>query len=620
MTLLAEEIPARSAAMGRLDLPTPDQVLAAARSDELRELNAWVEADLDLPVLRRACRDRGDRRRLRLVYLVPVTWPGGGARVLFDHVNQLSAGGDEVTVVSHFPPPDWTALGGRFVQVPFGQPLASAIPDCDLIVAGIWSQILLARQAAIAPVIHFEQGSPQLFGTLDPHTLVTMSAAVRGADASLAAGEACATTLSERFGVACELVASGVDCHRFRPPGSPGARRHVLFSGLAADPDDGIDLARLIAAGLATSHPQVEMVWITPELPAEVPFGRAVVSPSLDELAALYREALVAVGTSRLGPLGPASLEAMASGTPVVAAADDGWPSHLRHEDNALLAPIGDAAALLALVRRVLDEPALAARLAESGLSTARATSLPVVIGEVRAVFAGVLERAAAEGDEASEADDVSGADAHGADDADDGVVLGDIVLTDELDLARLRARIRSCPTSELAIPVSRPVRGAFRRVTWEVVATLPGERPGVTRVYLPGRSDERGELPESLAGLSALGAGAHQEALACLLPRLQQAERGAQPPLLRWVVVALLGLGRYQDALELAVAGARAYPCQPDFLALSFIAASSAQFPVEHESTLRSVALLGNGSRFEEWLDSPLELMRTHLVGGLGL
>jgi glycosyltransferase involved in cell wall biosynthesis len=575
-----------------------------------------VEADLELPVVARPLEARAENRALRIVYLVPVTSPGGGARVLFEHVNHLSALGDEVTVVSHFPPPDWTELLGRFVEVPPGQPLETAIPDCDLIVAGFWEQILLARRTAIAPVIHLEQGSAQLFGAIDPQTLVTMAASVRAADATMAVGPGCAAALADRFGVTCEVVGNAVDGERFRPGDPSSPRRSVLFAGDDAEPFDGIVTARQIAFELATTHPDVDVVWVTPRPPANELPGRVVVHPSEDELARLYREALVYVCTSRSESAADlASLQAMASGAVVVSSAppsshssahsssQGGIPGLTRHEENALLGPAGDAAALCGLVRRVLDDEALAARLSEAGVRTARETTWPDVVRDVRSFLESVLhaDRAEAPG-------------------GDVEINLGDVVLVEHDALARLSARARSCPTSELAIPVSRPVRGAFRRVSWEVVARRPGAEAGVTKVYIPGRSERVAVVGEQLVGLEALQRGEHQAALAALLPQLQQGNKDDEPTLLRWVVVALLGLRRWQDALDLARAGCEAYPSHPDFLALAFMAAASAAAPIDLETTMRSVKVLGNGSRYDEWFDDPFGLLRHHLVGTLAL
>ena len=63
-------------------------------------------------------------------------------------------------------------------------------------------------------------------------------------------------------------------------------------------------------------------------------------------------------------------VEAMAVGTPVVAAAAGGTPELVRDGENGLLVPVGDAASLSGAIRRVLDDPAFARTLSEGGRRT----------------------------------------------------------------------------------------------------------------------------------------------------------------------------------------------------------------------------------------------------------
>ncbi len=65
--------------------------------------------------------------------------------------------------------------------------------------------------------------------------------------------------------------------------------------------------------------------------------------------------------------LGVVALEAMNYGTPVVASRIGGIPDVVEDGVTGLLVPPGDAAALAAALRRVLDEPGLARKLGEAG-------------------------------------------------------------------------------------------------------------------------------------------------------------------------------------------------------------------------------------------------------------
>jgi glycosyltransferase involved in cell wall biosynthesis len=71
--------------------------------------------------------------------------------------------------------------------------------------------------------------------------------------------------------------------------------------------------------------------------------------------------------TSHAEGLPLVALEALASGTPLVATSVRGLRELLTDGENALLVPPGDPHALAGAIRRVLDDRALAARLAEAG-------------------------------------------------------------------------------------------------------------------------------------------------------------------------------------------------------------------------------------------------------------
>jgi glycosyltransferase involved in cell wall biosynthesis len=70
-------------------------------------------------------------------------------------------------------------------------------------------------------------------------------------------------------------------------------------------------------------------------------------------------------------PFGRVPLQAMAHGLPVVATALGGQDEVLRDEENALVVPVDDSAAVAAAVRRLSTEPGLRERLRAGGRATA---------------------------------------------------------------------------------------------------------------------------------------------------------------------------------------------------------------------------------------------------------
>ena len=91
----------------------------------------------------------------------------------------------------------------------------------------------------------------------------------------------------------------------------------------------------------------------------------------------LLRGATVFCAPSLRGEsFGVVLLEAMAAGTPIVASAIEGYQNVARPGQDALLVPPGDVGALRDALRRLLDDPALRARLVASGHERAEQFSM----------------------------------------------------------------------------------------------------------------------------------------------------------------------------------------------------------------------------------------------------
>jgi len=91
------------------------------------------------------------------------------------------------------------------------------------------------------------------------------------------------------------------------------------------------------------------------------------------ELADVYADAdVVLFPVHWEEPWGLVPLEAMGLGRPVIATGRGGSGEYLRDEENSLLVPVGDGAAIAAAVRRLAGSPELRARLREGGLQTTR--------------------------------------------------------------------------------------------------------------------------------------------------------------------------------------------------------------------------------------------------------
>jgi len=86
-----------------------------------------------------------------------------------------------------------------------------------------------------------------------------------------------------------------------------------------------------------------------------------------DDVPALLAAADVFVCSSRIEPFGNIILEAWAHRTPIVSTTASGPASLIKEGRSGLLAPIDDAEALAAAIRRIVDDDELAARLIDGG-------------------------------------------------------------------------------------------------------------------------------------------------------------------------------------------------------------------------------------------------------------
>jgi len=97
------------------------------------------------------------------------------------------------------------------------------------------------------------------------------------------------------------------------------------------------------------------------------------------------------LNTNRIDNMPVSVLEAAAFGLPVVATAVGGVPHLLRDGETGLLVPDGDVAAMTDAIRRLLDEPGLAATLSTNGRRLAESCAWEPVRGQWEALFDEVL-------------------------------------------------------------------------------------------------------------------------------------------------------------------------------------------------------------------------------------
>lgn len=211
-----------------------------------------------------------------------------------------------------------------------------------------------------------------------------------------------AEDLAKRYlGGEYELLYNGIEVDRFATgPAHPADGPTIFFLG-RHEPRKGLDV---LLAALADLPAEVRL-WVggdgpqTHELRARHGhdgriewLGRI----SDEERAARMRGCTVYCSPSVRGEsFGMVLLEAMASGCALVASDLPGHRNVATDGVDALLAPVGDAAALAKALRRVLDDDALRAELVAGGRRRADELSMDRLAGRYLEIYDDVARRAA---------------------------------------------------------------------------------------------------------------------------------------------------------------------------------------------------------------------------------
>ena len=254
-----------------------------------------------------------------------------------------------------------------------------------------------ARRSAAVGTFHtwFPNGHP---GYRVFHRYIAGSLAAL--DRRIAVSQACARGIARIFPARYEVIPNGVDCREFRPlrPGEarPDGPPRILFVG-RLDPRNGLGTLLAATARLRWAGREV-VVQVVGDGAAGPRYRREARRLRLDgavewhgtlrdERARLFREATVLAAPVTRASFGMILVEALASGTPVVAADNEGFREVLAGAPG-LLVPPSDPGALACALARVLDDERERARGEQAGRRLAvDRYDWPQVAGRVAAVY-----------------------------------------------------------------------------------------------------------------------------------------------------------------------------------------------------------------------------------------
>ena len=225
-------------------------------------------------------------------------------------------------------------------------------------------------------------------------------------DRRIAVSEACIDALGHYFPGEWDVVPNGIDCSLYRPlaPGEqrpPGPPR-ILFVG-RFDPRNALgDL--LEAAAILKAEGREFTVQVIGDGPARPVYERKARSLDIwdriewlgllnEERPRFYREADVMAAPCVLASFGVVLLEALASGTPVVAADNVGFRQVIRGDVPGRFVPPHDPAELARGLAEVLDDPSRAEEIGVQGRKAVEAVfDWPRVTDRIEEIYREVLE------------------------------------------------------------------------------------------------------------------------------------------------------------------------------------------------------------------------------------
>jgi phosphatidylinositol alpha-mannosyltransferase len=261
---------------------------------------------------------------------------------------------------------------------------------------GMWA--MLEARAPVVGTFHSGAGRARLYDLTAPllrrvaRRLVVRIAVSRRAEAFERA----------RIGGTFEIVPNGVDTERFASAEAadlPEGRR-LLFVG-RLDARKGFPVAVRAFGALVGAHADLRLIVAGdgPERDAVslLPPGQRSRVTMLGAIANADLPSVAAACDLYLGPstggesFGVVLIEAMAAGLPVIASDTPGYDEIVRHDVDGLLVPPADPDALAVAAGRVLNDPALAARLAAAGRDRASAFDWSIVVERIEALYGRAL-------------------------------------------------------------------------------------------------------------------------------------------------------------------------------------------------------------------------------------
>ena len=528
---------------------------------------------------------------LHIVYAMTHVGVCGGVKVILQHANGLKKLGLNVSIVSHFPKPDWYPIEANYIKVPFGIELTRALPLCDVIVATYWDHIHACIESGIAPVVYFEQGDFHLFKPIENVDLLpVIQHQFQLAPYIITVSNPVKEIIKNRFKRESLVFPNALDSEVFYPKQAKNEKKYMMIVGSDTSKFKGMaDLLKAFDLVKEKGH-DIELLWLTQTQP-QTPAGEVFVNPLQAQIGELYRKATVYVCGSyyEAFPLPP--LESMACGTPVVTTRTPGVTEYAKHEQNCLMVEPGDVQGLADSIIRLLTDESLYYALHSAGLETVKQYSWDYILKELAQFYEQIAQSQVVPKYKLN----------------DWSLFLEDKTFDDPDAREILHRFLSQTDADEVFGPVRHQLNQNTSFFIWQPLADrkAPLKEGKIEKILLQAQSDTSPVWPGREIALNFESGDFFgvikkvKELLSC--PNIENEYQGV---FIRWVIQCLLELKQYELAQSLITKSLIHHPFYTDLYYLQVKLFQLTHSQKQTSNYIRTIHLLQNAASYPECLN----------------
>lgn len=528
---------------------------------------------------------------LHIVYVLTHVSVCGGVKVILQHANGLKKMGVKVTLLSHFPKPDWHPIEGDYIAVPFGIELTRAIPLCDVIVATYWDHVNACIETGIAPVVYFEQGDFHLFEPIEaidgklmtciqkqfqlPPHIITISHPVK-------------EIIKNRFSRDSRVFPNALDTDVFYPKTKTNSKKYVMIVG--SDKSEFKGIADLLEAFdiVKTKGYDIELLWLTPSKPDSA-IGEVFINPSQPQIGELYRKASIYVCGSYYEAFSLPCLEAMACGTPVVTTKTPGVAEYAKDEKNCLMTVPGNVKGIVDRIIRLLTDEELYQQLQKAGIETAKQFSWNRILKDILNYYEQVAQYGVTPKNNINE-----------------WSLYCDDKKFEDLDaFENIRRFLAQTEAKEVYIPVEYNLIPNIPVIKWELFAKRNNSisEGMIEKIYTKAIGDKIPKWPEREI-VTNIQSGNYVNAIVKARELLTNSETDTleQGVYIRWVIHCLIELKQFKLAQELLSKTIKPHPFYTDLYYLQAKLAQSINAPNLKNKCMDIIGILQDAAKYPEY------------------